>query len=222
MKNLLTLLVFSLLTVMIQAQSNGMSQVDRRGYYDVSSITPRDSTWRVVNKEIRGNPFIFEDWDTKGIVYAEGKIFEGDKLNYNIYEDKIGALNENDSVYFYETQYIDSVMIDNIRLHKIDGKFYLALQTGSKASLFKKYDTRIVEGMVNNMDGTQQKSRLVIMNDYYVLSQGSLQKFKPSKNSLEEVFGRQAQEMNKMIKAEKLNYKKEDDLIHIFELFNSL
>ena len=113
-------------------------------------------------------------------------------------------------------------MIDNIRLHKIDGKFYLALQTGSKASLFKKYDTRIVEGMVNNMDGTQQKSRLVIMNDYYVLSQGSLQKFKPSKNSLEEVFGRQAQEMNKMIKAEKLNYKKEDDLIHIFESFNSL
>lgn len=220
MKDLFIVMVFSLFTVMTNLELQAQAQDGLPNF--VSIATPWDYTSRVKNKEIRGNPFIFEDWDTKGIVYAEGEKFEGDKLNYNIYEDKIGALNENDSVFFYETQYIDSVMIDNIRLHKLDGKFYVVLQTGTKASLFKKYDTRIVEGMVNHMDGTQQKSRLVIMNDYYVLAQGSLQKFKPSKNSLEEVFGQQAKEMKKMIKSEKLNYKKEEDLIHIFESFNSL
>ena len=63
---------------------------------------------------------------------------------------------------------------------------------------------------------------IIVSKSVYVLSQGSLKKFKPSKSSLEEVFGQQSPEMKKLMKAEKLNYKKENDLVSIFESYNGL
>ena len=221
MKNLLALLVVSLLSVMTN-QVIYAQEVDSNQLIGGMNNLWQYHTFKTATEDVKGNPFLFEEWNTKGVVYSDGKIFNVDKLNYNIYKEEIGALKEKESVFVYDSQYIDSVKIDNVRLHKLDGKFYEALQTGSKASLFKKYDTRIVDGMVNNMDGTKQKDRLVIMDDYYVLTQGKLEKFKPSKGSLEDIFGSQAQEMKKIIKAEKLSYKKEKDLINIFEFYNGL
>jgi len=221
MKNLLALLVVSLLSVMTN-QVIYAQEVDSNQLIGGMNNLWQYHTFKTATEDVKGNPFLFEEWNTKGVVYSDGKIFNVDKLNYNIYKEEIGALKEKESVFVYDSQYIDSVKIDNIRLHKLDGKFYEVLQTGSKASLFKKYDTRIVDGMVNNMDGTKQKDRLVIMDDYYVRTQGKLEIFKPSKGSLEDIFGSEAQEMKKIIKAEKLSYKKEKDLINIFEFYNGL
>jgi len=221
MKNLLALLVVSLLSVMTN-QVIYAQEVDSNQLIGGMNNLWQYHTFKTATEDVKGNPFLFEEWNTKGVVYSDGKIYNVDKLNYNIYKEEIGALKEKESVFVYDSQYIDSVKIDNVRLHKLDGKFYEVLQTGSKASLFKKYDTRIVDGMVNNMDGTKQKDRLVIMDDYYVRTQGKLEIFKPSKGSLEDIFGSEAQEMKKIIKAEKLSYKKEKDLINIFEFYNGL
>ena len=132
------------------------------------------------------------------------------------------TLKEKDSVFIYDGQYIDSVKINDKRLHKLDGTFYEILQTGSKASLYKKHETRIARGQFNPTDGNKQQNRLVIMDDYYVLNQERLMKFSPSNESLKNTFGDQAREVKKIMKAGNLDYKKEDDLIRIFEIFNSL
>ena len=221
MKNLLAFLVFCLFTV-ISNLGLYAQDVDPNELVGGINNLWQYHTFKTASEEVKGNPFLFEDWNTKGVVYSKGKYFEVDKLNYNIHNEEIGALKEKESVFVYDTQYIDSVKIDNIRLHKLDGKFFEVLETGSKASLFKKYETRIVDGMINNMDGTIAPSRFVIMDDYYVLSQDKLQKFKPSKGSLDDIFGNQAQEMKKIMKSKKLNYKKQEGLISIFEAYNNL
>ncbi len=221
MKNLLAFLVFCLFTV-ISNLGLYAQDVDPNELVGGINNLWQYHTFKTASEEVKGNPFLFEDWNTKGVVYSKGKYFEVDKLNYNIHNEEIGALKEKESVFVYDTQYIDSVKIDNIRLHKLDGKFFEVLETGSKASLFKKYETRIVDGMINNMDGTIAPSRFVIMDDYYVLSQDKLQKFKPSKGSLDDIFGDQAQEMKKIMKSKKLNYKKQEGLISIFEAYNNL
>lgn len=221
MKNLLMLFMFSLISVMTN-QVLHAQRLDTNEMIGGMNSLYQYYKFTAGNEELKGNPFLFEEWNTKGVVYADGKYVEVDKLNYNIYKEEIGALKEKESVFVFESRYIDSVKIDNIRLHKLNEKFYVALQTGPKASLFKKYETRIVEGMFNPTDGTSQKSRLVIMDDLYVLSGGNLQKFKPSKGALDDIFGGQAQEMKKIIKEKKLNYKKEEDLISIFESYNGL
>lgn len=222
MKKLFTILVLSIALVMTNQGLYAQDEVDSNQLVGGMNNLWQYHSFKTGSEEVKGNPFLFEEWNTKGIVYSDGKYFEVDKLNYNIYKEEIGALKEKESVFAYDTKFIDSVKIDNKRLHKLDGKFYEALQTGSKASLYKKYETRIVEGMFNPTDGTSQKSRLVIMDDYFVITQGDLRKFKPSKGALEDIFGEKAAEMKKLMKANKLNYKKEKDLISIFELFNNL
>lgn len=221
MKNLLVLFMFSLLSTLTH-QVIHAQDVDSDELVGGMNNLWQYHTFKSGNEELKGNPFLFEDWNTKGVVYSKGKYLEVDKLNYNIHKEEIGSLKEKESVFVYESQNIDSVKIDNIRLHKLDGKFYVVLETGAKASLYKKYETRIAEGQVNVTDQTKGPSRLVIMDDYYVLSQGSMQKFKPSKGALEDIFGGQAQEMKKLMKQKKLNYKKEKDLISIFESYNGL
>jgi len=222
MKSLFRILVLSITCTLFNQGLYAQDEIDSNDLVGGMTNLWQYHTFKTATEEIKGNPFLFEDWNTKGIVYSDGKYLEVDKLNYNIYKEEIGAMKEKESVFAYDSKYIDSVKIDDIMLHKMDGKFYEVLDTGSKASLFKKYETRIAEGQLNVTDQTKGPSRLVIMDDYYVLSQDKLMKFKPSKKSLEAVFGDQAQEMKKLMKEKKLNYKKQDDLIRIFEAYNSL
>lgn len=222
MKNVFTILILSMACTLINQELYAQEDVDSNELIGGLNNLWQYHSFTAGSEEVKGNPFLFEDWDTKGFIYSKGNVFEVNKLNYNIYKEEIGALKEKESVFAYDTQYIDSVKIDDKRLHKLNGKFYEALQIGSKASLYKKYETRIVEGQFNPTDGTTQKGRLVIMDDYYVISQGDLQKFKPSKGSIADLFGDQAGEMNKFMKANKLKYKNEKDLISIFESYNKL
>ena len=224
MKNILTsLLLFTfLMNTGLQAQlpNNGFPTPLDLG----NQITPRElaESRKPSILEIKGNPFLFADKDKKGIVYSIGNSFEGDSLNYNIYQNEVVTFYEKDSVFVYDSQLIDSVRIDDKRLHRLNGKFYEPLQTGSKASLYKKYETRIQPGMRNPMDGSVAKSRLVIMDNYYVMTKANLEKLKPSKGSLDDIFGKQSPEMKKRMKFEQLEFKKEKDLIRIFAIYNSL
>lgn len=224
MKNLFAFLLINLFTILINiglhAQANSAAYPPS---YHGDQISPREMAERSERtSELKGNPFLFADKDKKGIIYSKGNSFEGDSLNYNIYQNQIVTFKEEDSVFVYDSQLIDSVKIDDKRLHKMDGQFFEVIETGPKVSLFKKYKTRIAEGQVNVTDRSKGSSRLVIMDDYYVLSQDQLMKFKPSKANLEDVFGDQSQEMKKRMKSEKLEYKKEKDLMRIFEIYNSL
>ena len=209
MKNLSSVLVCSLLSLITHLGLYAQDEVDSNELVGGMTNLWQYHTIKTSTEEVKGNPFLFENWNTKGVVYSDGKYFEVDRLNYNIYKEEIGAMKEKESVFAYDTKYIDSVRIDDIRLHKMDGKFYEVLETGSKASLFKKYETRIAEGQVNVTDQSKGPSRLVIMDDYYVLSGETLMKFKPSKSSLEDMFGDQAAAMKKIMKSEKLSYKKQ-------------
>ena len=223
MKNLFTLFLFSLSMIMtnlgLQAQKNSASNPPSNLG---SQITPRElaESRKPSIIEIKGNPFLFKDWNTTGIVYSQGYLLQGDSLNYHIYADKI-VTKEKDSFYVFNVQLIDSVKINDKRLHKLNGELYEVLQKGSKASLYKKYKAKIVRGK-KNIHGTQEASKLEITEHYYILSLKKLKKFNPSERRLENVFEDKAHEMKKIITAGNLDYNKEDDLIRIFESFNSL
>ena len=223
MKNSLSVLVIGLFAVManleLQAQKNSASNPPSNHGSQITSRELAESRKPSII-EIKGNPFLFKDWNTKGIVYSQGYLLQGDSLNYHVYADKI-VTKEKDSFYVFNVQLIDSVKINDKRLHKLNGELYEVLQKGSKASLYKKYKAKIVRGK-KNIHGTQEASKLEITEHYYILSLKKLKKFNPSERRLENVFEDQAHEMKKIIKAGNLDYNKEDDLIRIFESFNGL
>ena len=173
-------------------------------------------------EEITGNRFLFEGWNNKGLIYSEGIAYAKDQLNYNVYSDEIAELQTQNEVFIFDKAIIDSVSISGRRFHKLNGSFYEVLSKGAKVTLLIKYETRIQEGQFNPTDGTTTPSRLVQMQDHYIVMEGAPGKFKPTKNSVLELCADHEKEMKQFIKEENLSYKKDQDLKRIFDFYNKL
>jgi len=173
-------------------------------------------------QEVSGSPFLFSSWNNSGVLYYEGNSYALKKLNYNILSDDIGTLKGVDSVLTYEKVKIDSFSVSKKMFKKYLDSFYEVLSDGSKTSLLKKYEVSIIDGMFNPIDGTKEKSRFKITDDYYKIINNDIVKFYPSKKSVLNSFKEYDIEMNKYIKQNKLSFKKEKDLIQIFDFYNQL
>ena len=173
-------------------------------------------------EEITGNPFLFSNWDNVGVVYSEKKSYSYKKLNYNILSDDIGTLKSKDSVLIFNKVKIDSFIVKNKRFRKYHNWFYEVLYQGSKISLLKKYEVKIVEGMFNPIDGTKEKSRFKITDDYYIEKSSGIVKFVPSKKIISGIFEDEMVMVKKFIKQNRLSLKKEKDLIDVFQFYNQL
>ena len=173
-------------------------------------------------EEISGNPFLYEGWNNQGVVYSEGVAYNISKLNYNMYSDEIAELKTANEVFVFDKAAIDSLVISGRQFKKLNGAFYEMLAGGSKMALLKQHTTRVQKGQFNPTDGTTTPSRLVRMDDYFTYSDGKIQKYKPSKSNMVEVFGDKESEIKKLIKDEKLSHKNEEDLKRVFNYYNGL
>ena len=175
-------------------------------------------------EEIIGTPFLFPNWENPGIVYSEGNKHSLRKLNYNILSDEIGSLKGKDSVFVYNKAKIDSFTINKKVFKKYNESFYEVLNDGVKINLLKKYKVEIVEGMFNPIDGTKEKNRFKIIDDFYIKSgnNGGFEKYIPSRKSISSIFKENNDLVKKFIKENKLSFKKEEDVIEIFEYYNKL
>jgi len=180
------------------------------------------NTVRSGNEEITGNPFLYEDWNNEGVVYADGVAHSVSKLNYNMYSDEVAELKSKNEVFVFDKSAIDSLQISGRHFNKMNGSFYEVISKGDKLSLLKQHSTRVQKGQFNPTDGSTTPSRLVRMEDYYTSQSGKVDKFKPSKGSVMDLFADKQSEVKKFIKDEKLSYKNEEDLIRLFDFYNKL
>lgn len=174
------------------------------------------------SEEVTGNPFLYEAWDNKGVVYAEGVAHSIDKLNYNMYTDEVAELKSKDKVFVFDKAVIDSLEISGRQFKKLNGSFYETLGGGGKVALLKQHTIRVQKGQFNPTDGSTTPSRLVQMDDYYTYKSGKIEKFKPSKGNIMDLFADKQGEIKKLIKDEKLSFKNEEDLKRIFNFYDGL
>lgn len=174
------------------------------------------------NEEILGSPFLFPSWENAGNIYAEGNLHTLNNLNYNILADEIGTLVGKDSVLVFNRTIIDSFSVNKGMFKKYNDLFYQVMYDGSKITLLKKYEVNIVEGMFNPIDGTKKKSRFKTIDDYYIKKSNNIVKLIPSKRSILNIFKEDEIRVKKFIKQNELSFKKEKDLIKIFEYYNQL
>jgi hypothetical protein len=173
-------------------------------------------------EEVTGNPFLYENWGKSGVIYSKGVRHPISNLNYNMYSDEIVELKTKNEVFIFDKSAIDSLEISGRKFNKLNGSFYETLSSGKNLGLLKRYTTRVQKGQFNPTDGTTTPSRLVQMDDYYTVRDGQIQKFKPSKGNIMELFADKQSEIKKLIKDEKLSYKDEQDLKRIFDYYNQL
>jgi hypothetical protein len=170
--------------------------------------------------EIKGNPYLYKEWKKNGIVISKGNRHQYHAINYDIYRDQVVVLKSKDSVFIIDKYLIDGFVINNRKFSQYKGSFYEELYSGDKASLLKKYETKIIEGMFNPTDATRKPDRLNIVDDYYIKKGDNIVKFSPSKKTLSETFGISQGELKSYLKKNKLSYKNEKDLTEIFKHYN--
>ncbi len=178
---------------------------------------------QVDGNTIEGNRFLFENWKNKGELYSKGKSLKLDNINYDIYNNQFSELRSNDTLFIFENKLIDSARINGRCLKPDTGKMFKeVLLEGEKISLYKVYNTEIVEGMFNPIDGSKQPSRFKITDDYLISKNDISKSFLLSKKEITEVVKDHKSEIEKFIDENNLSYKKEADVIRIFTYYNTL
>lgn len=163
--------------------------------------------------EISGSSYLFKNWKNNVFVYSNGETYNLKNINYNIYSNEFSSLRGTDSLFVYDMSKIDSLKINNRFFKKYNGNvIYEVIFEGKKILLLKKYEVKIIEGMFNPIDGTKEKNRFSIMDDYYIMKDGHIEKYKITKKSVLELCSDNQDKVKKYIKKNNLSYKKDSDL----------
>ncbi len=184
-------------------------------------------------------PFKYEGTPYLNEAFVDGDIFYNNKwhiedvpLRYNIYDDKVEyKLPEKDLVYAIDPQYkINQVVIDEdtfvVNQYKEKGWFVLGffkqLATG-KADLFAKMNIQYKQPQPAKPFFDPEPARFIRRdNDYYVKAEGKdLYEIKRTKKLIQ-YLGDYKKELSDFVRKENISVRKEDELIRLFEYYNSL
>lgn len=178
---------------------------------------------------VKGSPYLNKAF-ISGEVIVDNYRFVGVPLRYNIYNDDI-EYEEGDKilaianpltvkrVIINETPFVYSSYI----ISNAEAKGYFELLSDGEVQVLKKYKIVYIMGKAAQAYTTAEPPRFVsVPSQLYVkFGDSSAQNFKKAKSILK-LFGDQMDEMQSYLKQEKLNIKKEGDLIKLITYYNSL
>lgn len=189
----------------------------------------RDVTKRRENtyEQIKGNPYLFKDFVSGEIVTTDNFRYKG-KMRYNIYDDEIEYIVNDDNFWVSNPWVLDFITIDSMTFiycsadnqNKNDGSYYILLVSGDCKLLLKK-------GVILN-DPVPAKpyidskpAEFVTKRDtYYIILNNSEPEKITSKQKLLELFPGKTEQMKNFVK--NLSLKKEEDLVKLVEFYNEI
>ncbi|HEV7348590.1 hypothetical protein [Telluribacter sp.] len=155
-------------------------------------------------------------------------------LRYNVHFDELEVMLGT----YKDVKAVESSRIKNFTLEK-NGKsvlfvntkeyaaekpakgFYEVLVPG-KVQLLLNQRTSVRKPTYNPaMDIGDKHERITMNNEYYLVRNGKLSKLSPNKKGLLTAMGDQADEMSRYLKSNDLDLKNKNDLIRVFEFYNS-
>lgn len=180
----------------------------------------------------KGTPYENEEFVLGSILSENNTLISNVYLRYNAYQDEFqikqnpNASDDNVQAIKKSTDFYVK-MGDEIFTYKLPqdgfGGYYNILEEGDKVDLLKKISKKFVEGQnsVTMMTGNHP-NRLIDESSFVVVkNDGKIEEVTGSKNKIiEAIAGDDKNELKKLVKAEKLNVKKEEDLIKAVNYYN--
>jgi hypothetical protein len=180
---------------------------------------------------VTGSPYLNDTWNKGSIITESGKTFVDIQLKYNIVEDVIYFNSDkNEPKLFVEP--VKSFEFDNDGIRKnfsngfpdVDNfnysTYYQILYKGAKASLLYKNSKYITEAKAYGSATIEKK--FTDNSSYYILRNGSMEKFKPSKKEILALFNDKSNEVNSYLKKSDIDFKNNADLAKVFDFYYSL
>jgi hypothetical protein len=186
-------------------------------------------------KDVQGSPFFFDDWKFADITLSRGKKFEKIKARIDLCSHEAHFVTTNNvEIVTPKGLVTEIIMFDSIPggvdtfkfktgfpsiENQNETNFYEVLSDGP-AQLLKSTRKKIVEHK-DDISGQVEKV-FDAYEEYYVFRAGQMRKLKKEKAAVLELLPDQTAKMEEFIKLNKTNFKKTDNLIKLFDFYNSL
>ncbi len=220
----LSLIVFTLTITPLFAQ-----QYTENTNEEIQNYTIRAKSINLDNT--KGSPFENDEFVLGSILSDNSTLISNVYLRYNAHQDEfqikptLNVPDMNVQAIKKSTDFFIK-MGDEIYTYKLPqdgfGGYYQILVEGNNVDLLKKISKKFIEGQnsVTMMTGNHP-NRLIDESSYVVSKDNKIIEVTGSKNKiLEAIAGDQKNELKKYTKSEKLNVKKEEDLIKVVNYYN--
>ena len=180
-----------------------------------------------------GDPFLYKDFHEGEIIFKNGETYKLN-LRYDIYADQV-HLKDNDQIYgIIHPEALASISIDTLKLlycnfgrspadQSLEAGYFI-LKTDGKCKLLIRKKIRIQDAEPPKGLQEARPTRFVGMDDtYYLRQEGKSAAVRINgKKDLLTVLEDKKEEINRLIKSEKLKPNSEADLTQIVTFYNSL
>ena len=214
----LTVLALTLFTYKINAQTSQENFFDNQG---------RPFTKK--NPEVDGDPYLFDKWLPGQVQTVKDKTYNNFKIKYDVVDDMI--------IFAYDSadeplKFVDEIksftiilpqpLIFNNGFPAIDKQtsqsYYQVISNGA-TKLLKRYTKTIFESKGYN---TAAVKKFQAFNIYYLYKGGKIDKVDNPKKTIYALAGNKKTELDNYLKANNINFKKDEDLAKVFDYYNTL
>ena len=220
--------LFAFATCDFHAQDDG---VIGAGLFNLTSNSSYTSGSWVRNFEdttIEGSVYLFEDWDTKGIIInADGKNLSISGLNYDTKNDAILAKISNDSVYMFNNANIKEVIINKKRLKRYrdnrnQTSYMQVLAMNNNIEILKKNEKKIKKGLKDPLTQVKERDRYLNVYRMYFKKGNTIKEFKLKNKTFSKLFGIHAKEISDYMSKMKISVKDETKLQMVLNYYGTL
>ena len=189
----------------------------------------------ITNNEASGSPFLYDDWKSGSVILSNENKLDNLKLKFDVLHNKF-LFNRNDSTYEFADDVKEIRIMDedekegnkqlifekviNANDKILAGTFVQVLSAGKITLL--KYISKRIEGENFTNGIITSKKQIVSHNSYWVTVSSKTTPVKLNSHSLEELTSDKKDEMQKFVKAAKLNAKNEKDFALAIAYYNSI
>jgi hypothetical protein len=221
------ILLFSIILtgVFLRANSQLLQEIEE---FNSLMLRTRLASGPLENKEIQGNPYSNEEMIPGTIVFVSGSRIDSISMRYNWYSNEMEFEHNGAILSLPVTRSIDYILLGGSKyvpfnyLKNIKG-FMIELCRG-RYSLFRREDVRFVEAIPpqSGYDQYQPAKFQWFRTQYLVITDsGDIIELDLNKKKLPSQFPDYKEKIEYYINNNKLNIKKESDLIKLFQMFNS-
>lgn len=181
--------------------------------------------------DVKGSPFLFNNWILGDVKLENGATHANVPLKYNIVDDILYFRAPKDSsllefvipvIRFKFNEAFGGALFSKgfPAIENFTNQSYYQVLYDGKVKLLKKQIKTILENKPYN-SATTEKSFLE-SNLYFALKGGEMQKLRPAKKSLLQLFTDKEAQVEDFIKKEKIDFKSDEDLAKVFKYYDSL
>lgn len=172
---------------------------------------------------VKGSPYLLEDWEKGSVTVASGKKFENLDLKFDQVINQVIFQDADGSMKAFSQPVVAFTIGKDLNEHEFlrgpDGVFYERLANG-KIILWKKNHKTIID---EKPYGSASIQRNILNNTtYYVGDLARLIKIKNDRKSVLELLSDKVTDIEAYMKKEKLNPKTESGLVRVVMHYNGL